>query len=80
MKKLRLKLDLTKAHRKQPVVYHLAKDFGIVFNIAHGRFTGRSAWLVVDVAGRSRELDRALEFLRTKRVKVTILEDHAKES
>jgi ABC-type methionine transport system ATPase subunit len=71
MAEIALKLELPKKLSKEPVVYHLAHDFDLIVNITKGRFTESSAWVVAELEGTRQEIDRAIDYLNQKHVKIT---------
>jgi len=55
----------------QPVIYHLVKDYDLVFNILQARITpSQEGLLIMEIAGRKKDYDRGLEYLIQTGVKV----------
>lgn len=73
MARLCLKLSLPGKLVREPVMYQLAHDLGVIFSIEKGRFTGRNAWLVVHLEGKKKLLADAIEFLRAKGVAAEVV-------
>jgi L-aspartate semialdehyde sulfurtransferase ferredoxin len=57
-----------------PVIYRLGKDFKVVTNIRRADVANDSGWVEVDLDGESAEVDRALEYCRTRGIGVEKLE------
>ena len=70
MAKRRLKLIFGPSLVKEPVIYQLGRKFEIVTNIRRADVTKDQGWVLLEVSGESDELDRGIEFLESKGVKV----------
>ena len=58
----------------QPVIYHLVKDYDLVFNILQARITpSQEGILIMEIAGRKKDYDQGLEYLLQTGVKVQSL-------
>jgi L-aspartate semialdehyde sulfurtransferase ferredoxin len=57
-----------------PVIYRLGKDFKVVTNIRRADVANDSGWVEVDLDGEPAEVDRALEYCRTRGIGVEKLE------
>ena len=54
----------------EPVIYQLGRRFEIVTNIRRADVTRDHGWVLLEVSGEPDELDRGVEFLESKGVKV----------
>ena len=54
----------------EPFMYKLSHDIGVVPNILRGRISENEAWLEVEIEGPEKKVEKALEFLRSKDVKI----------
>jgi ABC-type methionine transport system ATPase subunit len=57
-----------------PVIYRLGKDFKVVTNIRRADVANDSGWVEVDLDGEPAEVDRALEYCRSRGIGVERLE------
>ena len=74
MARRRLKLIFGPSLVKEPVIYQLGKQFAIVTNIRRADVTRDQGWVLLEVSGEPEELDRGVEFLESKGVKVELAE------
>jgi ABC-type methionine transport system ATPase subunit len=70
MARRRLKLIFGPSLVKEPVIYQLGRKFEIVTNIRRADVTKDQGWVLLEVSGEPEELDRGIEFLESKGVKV----------
>lgn len=70
MARRRLKLIFGPSLVKEPVIYQLGRKFEIVTNIRRADVTKDQGWVLLEVSGEPDELDRGIEFLESKGVKV----------
>lgn len=70
MARRRLKLIFGPSLVKEPVIYQLGRNFEIVTNIRRADVTKDQGWVLLEVSGEPEELDRGVEFLESKGVKV----------
>jgi L-aspartate semialdehyde sulfurtransferase ferredoxin len=70
MARRRLKLIFGPSLVKEPVIYQLGRKFEIVTNIRRADVTKDQGWVLLEVSGEPDELDRGVEFLESKGVKV----------
>ena len=53
-----------------PVIYQLGKDFKVVTNIRRADVGEETGWADLDLDGEQPEIDRALEYCRSRGVEV----------
>ena len=70
MARRRLKLIFGPSLVKEPVIYQLGRNFEIVTNIRRADVTKDQGWVLLEVSGEADELDRGVEFLESRGVKV----------
>lgn len=70
MARRRLKLIFGPDLVKEPVIYHLGRKFEIVTNIRRADVTRDQGWVLLEVTGEPDELDRGVEYLESRGVKV----------
>lgn len=67
----KLLLYFPKCETEKPIVYHLVKDYDLVVNIFRAKVTPEEeGYLVLDITGREKDIDRAVEYVRTFNVTV----------
>ncbi len=60
---------------KEPIIYNLGKHFPVVTNIRGASVTDEIALVALLLEGEGAEVDRAIQFLSERGVKVESLED-----
>jgi hypothetical protein len=70
MARRRLKLIFGTDLVKEPVIYQLGRKFEIVTNIRRADVTGDAGWVLLEVTGEPDELDRGVEYLESRGVRV----------
>ena len=57
-----------------PIIYRLGQDFKVVTNIRRADVAEDSGWVELDLDGEPAEVDRALEYCRSRGIGVERLE------
>jgi ABC-type methionine transport system ATPase subunit len=57
-----------------PIIYRLGKDFKVITNIRRADVAEGSGWVELDLDGAKAEVDRALEYCRSRGIGVQQLE------
>ncbi|HYT13886.1 MAG: FeS-binding protein [Chloroflexi bacterium] len=70
MARRRLKLIFGTDLVKEPVIYQLGRKFEIVTNIRRADVTGDAGWVLLEVTGEPDELDKGVEYLESRGVRV----------
>ena len=70
MARRRLKLIFGPSLVKEPVIYQVGRKFEIVTNIRRADVTRDQGWVLLEVSGEPEELDRGVEYLESRGVKV----------
>ncbi len=70
MARRRLKLIFGPDMVKEPVIYQLGKQFELVTNIRRADVSKDQGWVLLEVTGEPDELDRGVEYLESRGVKV----------
>jgi ferredoxin len=64
-------LYFPKCETEKPIVYHLVKDHNLMVNIFRAKVTPEEeGYLVLDLTGTERDIERGLDFVRTFKVSV----------
>jgi len=70
MGRRRLRLIFGPALVKEPVIYQLGRKFEIVTNIRRADVSHDQGWVLLEVSGEPDELDRGVQYLESRGVKV----------
>lgn len=70
MARRRLKLIFGPNLVKEPVIYQLGRKFEIVTNIRRADVAHDQGWVLLEVSGEPDELDRGVEYLEGRGVRV----------
>ena len=62
---------------REPVLYHLGRDFPVIPNIRGATINDEKGIVVLELEGEAADIDRALEFLKSKNVQVDPVETGA---
>ncbi len=68
--KRRLDLIFPQNLIKEPVIYRMAKEFGVVFNIRRAKVTDKVGEMVLELEGEEPVLSRAMDWLKGRGIKV----------
>jgi ferredoxin len=64
-------LYFPKCETEKPIVYHLVKDHNLMVNIFRAKVTPEEeGYLVIDVSGSARDIERGMDYVRTFNVSV----------
>jgi L-aspartate semialdehyde sulfurtransferase ferredoxin len=70
MARRRIKLIFSPSLVKEPVIYQLGHQFEIVTNLRRADVTRDQGWVLLEMTGEADELDRGVEYLESRGVKV----------
>ena len=70
MSKRRVKFTFPQELVKEPVIYQLGRDFHVVTNIRRAEVRDDMGWVVLELNGDEEEIDRGLEWVTSKGVRV----------
>jgi ABC-type methionine transport system ATPase subunit len=71
---IRVQLTFTKESIKKPVIYEIGQQFDVVTNIRRANVTATSGWVVLEISGELKEIERAIEHLKDLGVRVDPVE------
>jgi hypothetical protein len=74
MARQRVKFTFAQELIKEPVIYELGKQFQLVTNIRRADVTADRGWVILELDGDLPEIERALEWVRSKGVRVDPVE------
>jgi L-aspartate semialdehyde sulfurtransferase ferredoxin len=55
---------------KEPVIHEMAKEFDIIFNLRRAKVTEKSGEMILELEGPQETINKAIEWLRSKGLKV----------
>jgi ABC-type methionine transport system ATPase subunit len=55
---------------KEPVIYQIGRDFGVVTNIRRADIQEGIGWVLLELEGEDDEIERALEWVRSLGIRV----------
>ena len=70
MAKLRVKFTFPQELITLPIIYELGKQFSIVTNVRRADVTEDRGWVVLEMDGAIEEIERGLEWVAAKGVRV----------
>jgi len=70
MTKLRVKFTFPPERVTEPLIYSLGKDFNIITNIRRANVTRDRGWVVLELEGNEDDIQRGIEWVSTKGVRV----------
>lgn len=73
-KVVRFKMTFPQSIVGEPIMTRLSHDFSVSYNMMRGRITDKGAWLEIELAGTSRNVEKALKYLKEMGVAVQKLE------
>jgi ferredoxin len=79
MKSVNVLLIFRKEIMYKPIIYRIAKDFDIVFNVLEAKiFPKQEGRIILGLTGNDTQLDETLNYFKTEGVEVQILADMIK--
>ena len=68
----KLMLFFPKCECEKPIIYHLVKDHNLIVNVYRAKVTPEEeGYLVLDVTGTERDIEQAMDFVRTFNVSIS---------
>jgi ABC-type methionine transport system ATPase subunit len=74
MAKMRLSLIFPKDIVSKPIIYRLNHEFKVVTNIRRANIDEEFGWMVLELEGNMEEIEKAMEDLTLKGIKVEPIE------
>lgn len=71
---IRVQLTFEKESVKKPVIYEIGHQFDVVTNIRRANVTATSGWVVLEISGELKEIEKAIENLKERGVRVDPVE------
>lgn len=70
MAKQRVKFTFVQELITLPIIYELGKNFSLITNIRRADVTEDRGWVILEIEGEMEEIERALEWVASKGVRV----------
>jgi ABC-type methionine transport system ATPase subunit len=70
MAKQRVKFTFVQELITLPIIYELGKNFSLVTNIRRADVTEDRGWVILEIEGAMEEIERALDWVASKGVRV----------
>jgi hypothetical protein len=74
MARQRVKFTFEQQLIKEPLIYELGKQFEIVTNIRRADVTADRGWVILELDGELPEIERGLDWIRSKGVRIDPIE------
>ena len=74
MAKQRVKFTFPQELITLPIIYQVGKEFSVVTNIRRADVTEDRGWVVLEIEGDLKEIERSLEWVTSKGVRVDPVE------
>ncbi len=79
MASVKIRLTFPEDKIKEPIIYNIGHEFRVVTNIRRADVREKKGWVDLEVTGESSEIEKAVESLKTKGVKVDPIEKNVIE-
>lgn len=74
MASLKVHITFPEEKIRDPIIYQIGKDYKVITNIRRADVTDKSGWVDLELTGDPNEIERAVEGLKKKGVKVDPIE------
>jgi len=74
MASFKIRLSFPEDKIKEPIIYQLGHEFKVVTNIRRADVQERTGWVELELTGEALEIERAVESLKQKGIKVEPIE------
>jgi len=74
MTRMRVRLTFPPERIREPLIYHLVKDFDIITNIRRADVKTDYGWVALELEGDERNLEKGIAWLKAKGVTVDPIE------
>lgn len=72
--KLKLELTFPGELKDEPIIWYLGNHFKLIFNIIEASFSTEVGWAILILEGEDEELEKACDYLRSKKVTIERIE------
>ena len=74
MANLKVHITFPEEKIREPIIYQIGRDYKVITNIRRADVTEKTGWIDIELTGESVEIERAVEGLKKKGVKVDPIE------
>ncbi len=74
MANLKVHITFPEEKIREPIIYQIGRDYKVITNIRRADVTEKTGWIDIELTGESAEIERAVEGLKKKGVKVDPIE------
>lgn len=74
MASLKVHITFPEGKIKEPIIYEIGKEYKVVTNIRKADVTEKTGWVDLELVGDSKEIEMAVESIKSKGVKVDPIE------
>lgn len=74
MANFKIRLSFPEEKIKEPIIYQIGHEFKVVTNIRRADVREKRGWVELELTGEASEIDKAIDSLKTKGVKVEPIE------
>lgn len=74
MASLKVHITFPEEKIREPIIYQIGRDYNVITNIRRADVTEKTGWIDIELTGESAEIERAVEGLKKKGVKVDPIE------
>ena len=71
---LKFRISFPEDKIKEPIIYQIGKEYKIVTNIRKADVNEKTGWVDLELTGDTKEIERAVEGMKKKGVKVDPIE------
>jgi ABC-type methionine transport system ATPase subunit len=79
MSNIKVHLTFPNETVKRPIIYEIGQEFKVVTNIRRANVTESTGWVDLEISGESEEIEKVLESLKKKGVRVDPIEGNVIE-
>ncbi len=72
MSKVKIELTIPSNLKDEPIIYFIGRDFKVIPNIIEASFSTSMGWAVLTIEGEEAEIQKMIESLRQKNIKVDL--------
>lgn len=74
MASLKVHITFPEEKIKEPIIYQLGQEYKVVTNIRKADVTEKTGWVDLELIGEAQEIERAVDGIKAKGVKVDPIE------
>ena len=74
MASLKFHITFPESKIKEPIIYQIGKEYKVVTNIRKADVTEKTGWVDLELTGDPKEIERAVEGMKNKGIKVDPIE------